>query len=165
MQRHLCPHHLECYQRIELSAGNAVRNAIWCSSFHWFTRFCHARKGLISLACGLQRGGTAAVTYLSASDTGPHPLCCVVLLLSYIWTDQSWGFFIFLFFWYRSRAKSGRPARQRAARMLSLLGTKRKWQGNRHSVSIAMVAQARLFIPRLMGWQSARLGEKCVCFT
>lgn len=32
-------------------------------------------------------------------------------------------------------------------------GTKRKWQGNRHSVRIVMAAQARLFIPRLMGWR------------
>ena len=38
------------------------------------------------------------MTYLSGSDTGPHSLGCVMLLLSYIWTDQRWFFFIFLIF-------------------------------------------------------------------
>lgn len=52
----------------------------------------------------------------------------------------------------RSCANSGRSAGLRTLRMLSLRGTKRKWQGNWHSVSIAIVAQALLFIPRLMGW-------------
>lgn len=55
--------------------------------------FCNTRKGLISLTRCFNR--TTAVTYLSSSDTGPHSLGCVMLLLSYIWTDQSCVFFVF----------------------------------------------------------------------
>lgn len=99
MQCHLCPHHLECYQRIELSAGNAVRNAIWCSSFHWFTRFCHARKGLISLACGLQRGGGRLLWPISALLTPDlilsAALCCCCHTYGLI-RDVDFLFFIFL---------------------------------------------------------------------
>lgn len=50
-------------------------------------------------------------------------------------------------------ASSGRSASRHTACMPSPRGTKRKWQGNCHSVSIAMEAQAWLFIPRLMGWR------------
>lgn len=55
LQRHLCPHHLECYQHIELSAGNAVRNAIWCSSFCCRDSATHAKAWSRSLAASTGR--------------------------------------------------------------------------------------------------------------
>lgn len=72
--------------------------------------------------------------------------------ISYIWTDQSRSLSPYPTPTSTLCANSGRSARQRIAQRLYLTGTKRKWQGNRHSVSIAMVAQAWHFIPRLMGW-------------
>lgn len=55
LQRHLCPHHLECYQHIELSAGNAVRNAIWCSSLCCRDSATHAKAWSRSLAASTGR--------------------------------------------------------------------------------------------------------------
>lgn len=55
--------------------------------------FCRTRTGLIRLTRCFK--GTTAVTYLSCSDTGPSSLGCVMLSLSYIWTDQSRVFSFF----------------------------------------------------------------------
>lgn len=88
------------------------------------------------------------MTLLSATDTAPY-ICWPCFVVS---ATHTYGL-ISVDFCKSQCASSGRCARRHAAWMLSLRGTKRKWQGNRRSVSIAMVAQARLFIPRLMGWR------------
>lgn len=41
--------------------------------------------------------GMTGVTNLSGSDSGPHSLCCFMLPLSYIWTDQSCVFLFVCF--------------------------------------------------------------------
>lgn len=54
----------------------------------------HTQRFDLSRCCFIR---TTAVTYLSGSDAGPHSLGCVMLSLSYIWTDQSCAFsFLFL---------------------------------------------------------------------
>lgn len=109
-------------------------------------RILQHTQGSVSLTIVLSR--QLLWPFLSAADTVPY-ICwpCIVVSATY-----TYGL-ICVDFCKCECANSGRSARRHTAWMLSFRGTKRKWQGNPHSVSIAMVAQARLFIPRLMGWR------------
>lgn len=141
MLHRACSHHLECYQHIETDSRIVLQNVILCS--YSLMLFSSIHVALIFLPqlhlhklCDPSLRWHSSICWpcFAVSATHTYGLISVDFCKCYC-------------------ANSGRSASRHTACMPSPQGTKRKWQGNCHSVSIAMEAQAWLFIPRLMGWR------------